>query len=143
MTEGKNPTRKALKPFTEKRKSKRKAEREGLPKFFEEQIAGLEQIRSCQNCGCFINVNYEPIRNIAHILPKSKYKSVMTHPLNALFLCSDKDQGPEGDCHYKFDNNIKDIPKMKCFSVAKNRFELFKDEVVERGIIFRIFEENK
>lgn len=142
MIEGKNTPRKKIKPFTEKNREKRKAERSGLPEFFEAGIQGLIKNPRCINCGCLINVSYEPIRNVAHILPKSKYKSVMSHPLNCIYLCSFKDNSNGKDCHFDFDNRILDIPKMPCFAEAKEKFEKFKDEVVERGKIFTIFEEN-
>jgi DNA-directed RNA polymerase subunit RPC12/RpoP len=140
--EGVIKPRRALKPFTTKNREKRKAERARLPMFFENAIIDLEEKPMCQNCGHKINTRYEPIRNIAHILPKSKYKSVMAHPQNFIFLCSSKDREDGLDCHHRFDNSIRSIPNMLCFGPAKKKFEIFKDEVVERGIIFRIFEEN-
>lgn len=142
IIEGKKTPRKGLKPFTTKTREKRKAERARLPMFFGNAIIDLEEKPVCQNCGCSINYRYEPVRNIAHILPKDKYKSVMAHPLNFILLCSSKDQDTGIDCHYRFDNNIMDIPKMPCYKDAKKKFELFKGEVIERGKIFTIFEEN-
>jgi 5-methylcytosine-specific restriction endonuclease McrA len=140
--EGKKVVRKGLKPFTTKTREKRKAERARLPMFFENAIIDLEEKPTCQNCGHKINTRYEPVRNIAHILPKSRYKSVMAHPQNFIFLCSSKDRDDGKDCHNRFDSRILDIPKMACFKEAKRKFEYFKDEVVERGKIFTIFEEN-
>jgi hypothetical protein len=141
--EGENKPRKKIKPFTQKSRDRRKEERAGLPEFFENAIQALIMNPKCANCGCRINISYEPVRNIAHILPKSKYKSVMDHPLNWIPLCTSKDQDIGVDCHYRFDNRIMDIPKMPCFTLAKYRFEKFKGEVTERGKIFTIFEENE
>lgn len=142
IIEGVNKPRKGLKPFTQKNREKRKAERAGLPEFFETAIEELKKSPRCINCGCVINVSYEPVRNVAHILPKSKYKSVMTHPLNKIFLCTSKDQDTGIDCHFRFDNRIMDIPNMPCYKEAKEKFDKFKHEVTERGKIFTIFEEN-
>ena len=142
VIEGIVKPRKKLKPFTQKNINKRKTERADLPIFFKAAIDELKESPICQNCGAMINASYVPIRNIAHILPKSIYKSVMTHPDNKIFLCSSKDHDSGIDCHYRFDNSIMDIPNMPCFKYAKKKFERFKDEIVERGIIFRIFEEN-
>ena len=136
-----NKPRKKLKPFTEKTQLRRKEERSGLPKFFEDAIADMQENPTCVNCGCTIDVDYKPHWNIAHILCKSIYKSVMDHPLNYIILCSSKDSFGNS-CHEKFDNNISEIHTMPCFEPAKKLFEKFKHEVVEGGRIFRIFEEN-
>lgn len=140
--EGVSKPRKTLNSSSLKNREKRKAQRAGLPEFFKNAIEELEKNPRCVNCGCVINTSYEPIRNIAHILPKSKYKSVMTHPLNWVPLCAAKDHSISNDCHYLFDNRILEIPTMLCYHLAKSRFEKFKSEVVERGKIFSIFEEN-
>jgi 5-methylcytosine-specific restriction endonuclease McrA len=140
--EGKTKPRKGLKPFNPKSREKRKSERAGLPEFFQNAIEELKKKPKCVNCGRRINVNYRPEMNIAHILPKSKYKSVNDHPFNKIFLCAYKDNPDGSSCHIDFDTRILDIPKMPCFTEAKKNFEKFKDEVAERGQIFRIFEEN-
>jgi hypothetical protein len=133
---------KPLKPFNPKTKEKRKAERVGLPKFFEDGIDGLKGNPYCMECGVRINTGYEPVRNIAHILPKSIYKSVMAHKLNRVFLCDSKDNEDGRSCHHKFDNSILEQPNMRCFNEVKARFEMFKHEVVERGRHYRIIDEN-
>lgn len=128
-----------LKPFTKKNQDKRREEREGLPDFFRSAIRTAEKSPYCDNCGRVLNLTYNPHWNIAHILPKQRYKSVMTHPFNWISLCTSKE---DGDCHYKFDNNINEIPQMPCFERAKKRFEVFRHEILERGKIFTIFDEN-
>ena len=110
-----------------------------MPEFFETSIQVCHKDPYCDNCSRRLNLNYNPHWNIAHILPKQRYKSVMTHPNNWLKLCTSKEGG---DCHYKFDNNINDIPKMQCFKLAKKLFQKFKGEVLEKGKIFTIFDEN-
>lgn len=140
--DGKQVKRKALKPFTEKTKKKRMQERSGLPKFFEDAIEELKTSPFCVNCGGRINVNYEPVRNVAHVLPKSIYKSVMAHPDNRIFLCSDKDMNGK-DCHYIFDNEIEQIEDMECFEKALEKFEKIKNIVTERGKVFRIYDNRK
>jgi hypothetical protein len=140
--EGVSKPKKPLKPFNSKTREKRKAERTGLPEFFERAIEELKKDPRCTNCGCAINVSYKPVRNVAHILPKAKYKSVMANPFNWITLCSSKDHDGKTGCHFRFDNRIIDIPEMPCFRLAKSRFEKFKGEVTERGKIFTIFEEN-
>jgi len=128
-----------LKPFTKKSKDKRSEERLELPSFFEVAIETMHKHPYCDNCNRRLNLGYNPHWNVAHILPKQRYKSVMTNPSNWISLCTSKE---DGDCHYKFDNNINDISKMPCFKLAKEKFECFKDKVLEKGKIFTIFDEN-
>lgn len=141
-SDGTSMSRTPLKPFNPKTRRKRKAERVGLPEFFDKGIEAVKRSPVCVNCGCKIQAHYNPHWNVAHILPKQKYKSVMTHPENFIILCSSKDQDNGIDCHTRFDNNIMDIPSMPCFPLAKKKFEKFKGDCLERGKIFAIFEQN-
>ena len=109
--------------------------------FFKYAIEVMNKVPYCENCGGKIDMSYNTYWNIAHILPKSKYKSVATNPYNNLFLCSSKDNTGR-DCHREYDNNIEDIVNMPCFAEAKRKFEIFKPNILERGKLFRIFEEN-
>ena len=104
----------------------------GLQPYYNYHIKQLQKKLICENCG-------QPIKpyllhsNIAHILPKSKYKSVSTNIHNYLYLCSGKDDNSI-DCHYTFDYRGSEIRKnMEVFELAKQRYNLFKDEVVENG----------
>mgnify|MGYP001558445277 CR=1 FL=1 len=119
---------------------KRKRERAGLPEFFALAIEELRLQPICQNCRGRININYEPVRNIAHILPKQRYKSVMTHPDNKLFLCAGKDG--QSSCHERFDSGVSAMTEMPCFALAAENFKKFQDKVTERGKLFLIFAEN-
>lgn len=114
--------------------------REGYAEFFQEAIEELKKNPVCQNCGERISVSYEPVRNIAHILPKQRYKSVAIHPDNKLFLCSSKDF--QNSCHEKFDSGVSTMVKMPCFKLAVEKFEKFKDQVTENGKLFHILAEN-
>lgn len=95
---------------------------------------------SCDNCGCRINVGYLPSWNIAHILSKRHYKSVAEHKENTLTLCSSKDIGSK-HCHEKFDSSIEDRVNMPVFKIAMLKFAKFRDECVERGKEFSIFDD--
>jgi hypothetical protein len=55
---------------------------------------------------------------IAHILPKSLFPSVATHPLNWIELSI--------DAHAKFDRDWETASKMKCFAIARERFNQFQ-----------------
>jgi hypothetical protein len=132
---------KPLKNATEKSKEKRKEERKDFPKFFMDAIDKLKLNPVCQNCGGKINANYEPSWNIAHILLKAKFKSVSTHPDNYVFLCSSKDPNTNY-CHEAFDSDITNRPNMPVYTIAKEKYLKFRDEVLEFGRERTIFEEN-
>jgi lantibiotic modifying enzyme len=111
---------------------KRKDLRQNLPFFFEKAILELKQKPFCENCGCKINVHFQPQNNIAHVLSKSTYPSVLNHPLNRLFLCSSKDS--EGlFCHEQFDKSKSHRENLPVFLLAAERFSKFKDQVEEFG----------
>lgn len=127
------PTKKPkpIKKFTTKNLEKRREERKDLPSFFMFMAKELAKRPICQNCACRIDFNRFPINNLAHILSKRKYKSVMTNPNNILFLCTSKDDGQ--GCHEKFDSSISEREKMPVFAIAKEKYNSFKDSVIEHG----------
>lgn len=134
------PTPKAkLKRQKSKTAIRRKKEREDFPEFFHQAITGLKHRPWCQNCGAKINTNYKPHHNIAHILPKSRYKSVATHPDNKLFLCASKDD--QNSCHEKFDGGFSNMMKMKVFPLAAEKFKKFREKVTENGKLFHILDD--
>lgn len=108
--------------------------------FFEEASRDVIKNPICQNCGSPIKALYLPHWNVAHILQKSVYKSVADHPDNFLILCADKDQA--NNCHEKFDSGIESRVEMPVFRIALTKFVKFKDECLERGKEYFIFEEN-
>jgi hypothetical protein len=123
---------KPIKKYTSKNIEKRKEERKDLPSFFSFMAKILSQRPICDNCGCKIDHFKFPVNNIAHILSKRKYKSVMTNPNNILFLCTSKDTDGQ-NCHERFDSSISIRESMPCFAKAKEKYKLFKDFVVEYG----------
>lgn len=114
---------------------KRKEDRKGLPDFFIKAVANLRENPFCDNCNAPININLHPVNNIAHILPKEKYKSVMDNDENYVLLCSSKDlQG--NSCHEKFDHEPRQRISMSVWPQVVKKFLLFKQEVKERGSIY-------
>lgn len=132
---------KPIRKSSDKAKEKRKEERKDFPAFFYKAIEQATSNPICQNCLQPINASFNTHWNIAHILAKGTYKSVSTHPDNFVILCSSKDN-TKNDCHKYFDDHILSRPQMRVFSIAKEKFEKFKDQVLEDGVEKSIFEEN-
>lgn len=115
-----------VKPVSDEEKKFRK----GLNVFFASQT--LTMPLNCENCGDLLNAfnSFERRCTIAHILEKSKFKSIATHPQNKMFLCS------KGGCHAKFDNSTAvERSQMPVYKLALERFEAFKDVLTDREII--------
>ena len=105
--------------------------RESYSWFFDAMIKILVRNPKCENCGSNINYNFMPHSNIAHILPKQKYKSVATNENNIMFLCAGKSDSESNNCHHKFDSDISGRVKMPIWESVVKRFQLFKDEITE------------
>ena len=138
--EGKKKVAKPIKKFTQKNIEKRKEERSGLPRYYEEGIKLLQLNPYCQNCGIKMKVWLHPINRIAHLISKSHYKSVMANSLNRVFLCDSTDNENGRSCHVDFDNKINERPLMPVFELAMIKYRLFKDDVLEQGKEREIFE---
>lgn len=67
---------------TQKSIDKRKEERACLPEFFKRHINIIKtQNKHCEECGLKLK---GCVSEVAHILPKQKYKSIMCNDLNVL-----------------------------------------------------------
>lgn len=78
--------------------------------------------RICENCGSDLS-NYSTKdfhASIAHILPKSLFPSIATNKYNYLIL------GIWCGCHSNYDSSWLKASKMDVFSIAKERFPLFR-----------------
>lgn len=137
--EGKQKIQKPIVKSTKKNVERRREERKGLPEFFATAISLLKLNPYCQNCGGKIKTCFMPHHNVAHLVSKSHYKSVMINPHNFVFLCAGKDNTGL-DCHYDFDNKVTERPFMPVFDVVMVKYRLFKDDVLEQGKEREIFE---
>lgn len=96
--------------------------------FFASQT--LVMPNNCEECGHKLDKSstFALRAQIAHILPKSIFKSVATHPQNKMFLCC------FNGCysHAKFDNgDAKTRQSMKVYDLAIERFRSFENELTE------------
>lgn len=93
--------------------------------FFASQIAAAPA--KCENCRESLRETkaINPAAIVAHIVPKSKFPSVATHPNNRMYLCD--------TCHGKYDNgSTKEIQAMNCFQVAVERLKTFVKLITEK-----------
>lgn len=74
--------------------------------------------KSCKNADMYFR------NSIAHILPKSIFKSVAYHPLNWIELCF-----WDPSCHTNFDNHTLDVIDLNCFDTVIERFVKIYPEI--------------
>ena len=87
-----------------------------LQRWFEERHK--EMTGFCKNCGGKTQKGKENYKNsIAHILPKSHFKSVATNEYNWIELCF---YGKS--CHSNMDNNMLDLTEMSCWNEIVTKF---------------------
>ena len=83
----------------------------------------------CENCGVDVRGDLKSkeiwIRRgcISHILPKSNFASVATNVNNYMVQCL--------NCHSQWGTSWLNASKMPCFSIAKKKYQLFKNLITE------------
>ena len=103
--------------------SEKLKERAKLDKWFADRKKEMTGV--CSNCGKS-SMKFEPDKfhwSIAHIIKKSIFKSVSTHPMNFLELC--------WLCHQTFDSGYENAQKMYCWQEAKRKFGFFEKQITE------------
>lgn len=116
---------------TKKAIQKRKEERKDLPVYFQYHVP---KAKKCENCGRQI---LEPgVKNIAHILPKSKFKSINSNLDNAMYLCTVFDGG---GCHEEYDSSWSAAKSMVVWELAVSRFQKFERFIKEKSLILNHF----
>ena len=81
----------------------------------------------CENCNNPIVIPHPlpPKTAVCHIVPKSTFKSVKTHPMNRWFGC--------WQCHTNYDQWPEEkVAKMPIIKIAKERFKLFTKDISEK-----------
>jgi hypothetical protein len=91
---------------------------EGLGQWFRDRRE--EMTGACLESGRHTSKYHDVyfVFSICHILPKSLFPSVATHPENWIEL--------HVDSHTKFDSSWDTASKMGCFAEAKRKFKLFE-----------------
>lgn len=80
--------------------------------------------KCCENCSASLAASMviNPRTVVCHIIGKSHFPEVATHPLNRWFGCS--------ECHDWYDKNPGEINHMPVFDIVRKRFLNFRDEVL-------------
>lgn len=107
-----------MKRYSSKGLEKRKEERKTFPGFFQKHIQHIRDNNlCCEECGAKL---IGDVSEIAHILPKSMFKSIATDDRNVLYLCSWKSIN---NCHSKFDDGSNEqVKNMFIFDTIKERY---------------------
>jgi len=107
---------------------KRKEERKCLPEFFERHLRVVLDTKSrCAECNDLLKGN---VSEIAHVMPKGYFKSIMCNDLNVIYLCG---MYSENQCHSKFDNSAVEVVKtMKIYKIIRQRFQILRGDIKEK-----------
>lgn len=115
-----------MKKYSKKGLEKRKGERACLPEFFQKHIE-IAKTKYCEECGAKLSGNAS---EIAHVLPKQYFKSVMCSDLNVLYLCG---MYSGNQCHTNFDNFPQEkVKQMKIFPKVQEIFQELKKDITEK-----------
>lgn len=121
--------------YSKKGLEKRKKDREGLKEFFEYCVLQIKQGKiNCFECGSILKGD---VSEVAHILPKSYFRSIQTNKINWIPLCG---QWSNNQCHTNFDNYpLEKVKKMQIYSKVKKIFFKLESEITEK-IPWKIYE---
>ena len=122
-----------IRKYSKKGLEKRKSERECLPEFFKKHIE-IARGKCCEECGNKLKGN---VSEIAHVLPKSYFKSVMCNDLNVLYLCG---MYSEKQCHSNYDTwSAEKVKEMNIFTKVELIFKELEKEIIEK-INYKVYE---
>lgn len=127
--------KKSAKKIAEEKKDKVPGEMTELQKWYEGIMK--KEDKQCWNCGQDLtNYSKEDWHAcIAHIVPKSTFPSVATHPLNYMIL------GKWCNCHGTYDSNWDSAQKMPIFKEAIDRFIMISPDIQETHKLPNIFQQ--
>lgn len=122
--------------YSKKGLAKRKEDRAGFAEFFQECVEEIKKNKlCCVECGAPLKGD---VSEVAHVLPKSYFKSVAMNKQNWLPMCGM--WSTENQCHYKFDNSNKEVFKsMKIYTKVQELFYLL-ESIIEEKISYKIYD---
>ena len=115
-----------IKKYSQKALEKRKLERACLPEFFQKHIE-IAKGKCCEECGSKLKGN---VSEIAHVIPKQYFKSVMCSDLNILYLCG---LYSDNNCHSNYDNFAQEkVKEMNIFPKIQKVFKELEKTITEK-----------
>ncbi len=117
-----------MKRYSTKGLEKRKEERKAFPEFFQRHIQNIrDNGLCCEECGVRLKGD---VSEIAHVLPKSTFKSISTNDKNVLYLCG---MWSNSQCHSNYDNYpTAKVKEMKIFPKVVEIFKELEEEITEK-----------
>jgi hypothetical protein len=124
-----------VKKYSKKGLEKRKEERKDFPEFFKHHIKFIKDNRiCCEECGTRLMGD---VSEVAHVLPKSYFKSISTNNLNVIYLCGWKSSI---NCHSLFDDGSNEnIKKMLVYPKISIIFTQLKELILEK-INYKVYD---
>ena len=122
-----------MKRYSQKGLEKRIEERKDFPEFFQKHIE-IAKTKYCEECGERLRGD---VSEIAHVLPKSKFKSISTNDLNVIYLCG---LYSSNNCHSCFDNWPQE--KVKEMNIFPKVCEIFKEleQQITEDINYKVYD---
>ena len=123
-----------MKRYSKKGWENRKKDREGYAEFYEQQCE-MAKHRPCMECGAKLRGH---VSEIAHLLPKSRYKSIATDDNAVLYLCG---LHSTNQCHSIYDSTFEKRKSMNCFNIAIDKYIKLYRKIKEKGREAYLFED--
>jgi hypothetical protein len=117
-----------MKKYSSKALEKRKEDRKGFTEFFQKHIQIIKDNNlCCEECGDRLKGD---VSEIAHILPKSTFKSISTNDKNVFYLCG---MFSDSQCHSNYDNfSLEKVREMNIFPHVVEVFKELESEITEK-----------
>lgn len=123
-----------MKRYSKKGLELRKKQRKGFKDFYIKHIDIIKKGVVCKECGAKLKGH---VSEVAHILPKSTFKSIATNDLNIIYLCG---MYSESQCHTNFDTfSNEKFKKMLVYPFINDIFVKLEPEIQEK-INYKIYD---
>lgn len=114
-----------MRKYSKRGWEKRKEERKGYSEFYQKHVKNIKDNKiNCEECGDRL---IGDVSEVAHILPKQRFKSIACNDVNIIYLCG---WNSKNNCHTKFDNSS--IENMSIFYKVCELFKQLEEQVEEK-----------